>query len=67
MQFDRLSDRLNIKRFTECDDGAVTVDWVVLTAALVGMTIALFSTITEGHFIRAAEAINSDIDEAARR
>jgi hypothetical protein len=67
MLFDRWSDRLKLKRFFECEDGAVTVDWVVLTAALVGMTIGLFTTITEGHFSRAAEAINADIDEAARR
>ncbi|WP_281983711.1 hypothetical protein [Thalassorhabdomicrobium marinisediminis] len=27
------------KSFRACDDGAVTVDWVVLTAALVGLPI----------------------------
>ena len=30
-----------ISRFTDCEDGAVTVDWVVLTAALIGMTLVV--------------------------
>lgn len=30
-----------IKRFIRCDSGAVTVDWVVLTAAVVALAIAL--------------------------
>ncbi|MDO8884978.1 MAG: hypothetical protein Q7V11_18735, partial [Pseudotabrizicola sp.] len=66
MQFPRPSDRFSIERFSDCEDGAVTVDWVVLTAATVGLALGLFSVITEGHFMRAAEAITADIDEAAR-
>ena len=34
-----------IKTFRADEDGAVTVDWVVLTAAVVGMAIAAYSTI----------------------
>ncbi|WP_172296459.1 Flp family type IVb pilin [Pseudoruegeria sp. HB172150] len=34
-----------IKRFDNDDDGAVTVDWVVLTAAIVGLGIAVLSTV----------------------
>ena len=34
-----------IKRFRKDEDGAVTVDWVVLTAAVVGLAIAAYSTI----------------------
>ncbi|UWR34301.1 hypothetical protein K3759_04170 [Sulfitobacter sp. W027] len=34
-----------IKNFRKDEDGAVTVDWVVLTAAIVGLAIVAFSTI----------------------
>ncbi len=34
-----------IKNFRNDEDGAVTVDWVVLTAAVVGLAIAAYSTI----------------------
>jgi len=34
-----------IKNFRKDEDGAVTVDWVVLTAAVVGLAIAAFSSI----------------------
>jgi Flp pilus assembly pilin Flp len=36
---------LNMKRFSRDEDGAVTVDWVVLTAAIVGLAIAAFSAV----------------------
>ncbi|UOA18054.1 hypothetical protein DSM14862_00812 [Sulfitobacter indolifex] len=36
-----------IKNFRNDEDGAVTVDWVVLTAAIVGLAIVAFSTIGE--------------------
>lgn len=34
-----------IKTFRADEDGAVTVDWVVLTAAIVGLGIAVMSVI----------------------
>ncbi len=34
-----------IKNFRKDEDGAVTVDWVVLTAAVVGLAVAAYSTI----------------------
>ncbi|WP_172296918.1 Flp family type IVb pilin [Pseudoruegeria sp. HB172150] len=34
-----------IKRFERDDDGAVTVDWVVLTAAIVGLGIAVLTVV----------------------
>ncbi len=37
-----------IKNFRRDEDGAVTVDWVVLTAALVGIGIAVVSTVSSG-------------------
>ena len=36
-----------IKNFRRDEDGAVTVDWVVLTAAVVGLAIAAYSTIED--------------------
>ena len=37
-----------IKTFRADEDGAVTVDWVVLTAAIVGLGIAVLTTVSEG-------------------
>ena len=34
-----------INKFRKDEAGAVTVDWVVLTAAVVGLAIAAYSTI----------------------
>lgn len=36
-----------LKRFRKEDDGAVTVDWVVLTAAMTGFGVALASVIVD--------------------
>ena len=37
-----------IKNFRKDEDGAVTVDWVVLTAAVVGLAVAAYSSIEGG-------------------
>lgn len=37
-----------IKNFRNDEDGAVTVDWVVLTAAVVGLAVAAYSSIETG-------------------
>jgi len=34
-----------MKNFSRDEDGAVTVDWVVLTAAIVGLGIAVLTTV----------------------
>ncbi|WP_421904870.1 hypothetical protein [Mameliella sp.] len=34
-----------IKNFRKNENGAVTVDWVVLTAAVVGLAVAAYTTI----------------------
>ncbi|WP_102110145.1 Flp family type IVb pilin [Oceaniglobus roseus] len=36
------------KTFRNDEDGAVTVDWVVLTAAIVGLGIAVLTSVTSG-------------------
>jgi Flp pilus assembly pilin Flp len=58
---------LNIfKRFTKDEAGAVTVDWVVLTAAIVGLGLVVMQTITPG-IEGAADVIQADLEEAASR
>jgi Flp pilus assembly pilin Flp len=37
-----------MKSFLNDESGAVTVDWVVLTAAIVGLGIAVISTVGRG-------------------
>jgi Flp pilus assembly pilin Flp len=37
-----------IKNFKRDEDGAVTVDWVVLTAAIVGLGIAVLTSVAGG-------------------
>lgn len=49
--------------FVRDEDGAVTVDWVVLTAALVGLALAVILAITPG-LNNAATAINTDLNNA---
>ncbi len=36
-----------LEGFLKGDDGAVTVDWVVLTAAIIGLGIAILLAITD--------------------
>ncbi|MCT8161362.1 Flp family type IVb pilin [Pseudoruegeria sp. SHC-113] len=44
------------KNFAKDESGAVTVDWVVLTAALVGLGIAVLSTVATG-----VDNVNTDL------
>jgi len=37
-----------MKRFLTDDSGAVTVDWVVLTAVIIGLSLAVIGTISNG-------------------
>ncbi|WP_424941833.1 Flp family type IVb pilin [Aliiroseovarius crassostreae] len=37
-----------INKFKADEDGAVTVDWVVLTAAIVGLGLAVLSSVSDG-------------------
>jgi len=46
-----------IKTFTADEDGAVTVDWVVLTAALVGLGLAVMGVVSGG-----VDTLSSDIN-----
>ncbi len=37
-----------IKNFAKSESGAVTVDWVVLTAAIVGLGLAVMAVVSAG-------------------
>jgi Flp pilus assembly pilin Flp len=50
-----------MKKFRRDESGAVTVDWVVLTAALVGLGVAVLATVTTGTNTIATD-INTELD-----
>ncbi|MDX1780484.1 MAG: pilus assembly protein [Thalassovita sp.] len=49
------------RNFRRNEDGAVTVDWVVLTAAVVGLGIAAVATVSNG-IDTAADALVNDLN-----
>lgn len=53
----------NIKNFAADESGAVTVDWVVLTAAIVGLGIAVIASVSDG-VGDLAEAISDSLSDA---
>lgn len=34
-----------VRKFAEAEDGAITVDWVVLSAIIIGLAVAIVGTI----------------------
>jgi Flp pilus assembly pilin Flp len=50
-----------INTFRADEDGAVTVDWVVLTAAIVALGFAVFSVVRTGA-VSMANNISADLD-----
>ena len=38
-----------LQRFAICEDGAVTVDWVVLSAAVVGISLMVVNTLRQNN------------------
>lgn len=50
-----------LKSFATDDCGAVTVDWVVLTAFLVGFVVAIFAAVESGT-VAQAESISTAIE-----
>ena len=51
------------KNFTKDEDGAVTVDWVVLTAAVVGLGIAGVTAVNNG-VVGLADNIDAELSGA---
>lgn len=52
-----------VKNFRKDEDGAVTVDWVVLTAAIVGLGIAVMVAIG-GNIDTVTQEIQRDLNAA---
>jgi Flp pilus assembly pilin Flp len=53
------------KRFAADDSGAVTVDWVVLTAAIVSMVFAVFTIITRESVSVGGRVVSETLVDAA--
>ena len=53
-----------IKNFRNDEDGAVTVDWVVLTAAIVGLGIAVLTSVGNGT-TALGDKLSSNLDSQA--
>lgn len=51
-------------KFANDESGAVTVDWVVLTAAIVGIAIAVL-TLISGGITNAANAIDTQLSASS--
>ncbi|MFN3721430.1 MAG: hypothetical protein ACK4VZ_00170 [Paracoccaceae bacterium] len=67
MMFDPVSTLRRLKTFWRRDEGAVTVDWVVLTAAIAGLAIGIWLVLVDSLFVDGGIAISTDINEAVRR
>lgn len=52
-----------MKRFIREDDGAVTVDWVVLTAAICGLSLAVIYSIKVSGIDGTAERLSTFLAE----
>lgn len=52
----------SLKCFLDSDDGAVTVDWVILTAAVVGLVIAAVPTF-RGEVTDVSDATGARLEE----
>ncbi|MDF1670132.1 MAG: hypothetical protein P1U83_11005 [Roseovarius sp.] len=51
-----------MNKFLKDEDGAVTVDWVVLTAAIVGLGVAGISSVQSG-VVGLAESIGTAVND----
>ena len=54
-----------MKTFTNDESGAVTVDWVVLTAAIVGLGIAVLTAVA-GSIATVTDTIAADLETASQ-
>ncbi len=55
------------RRMPHDESGAITVDFVVLTSAVIVMVLALFTVLTEAVFENAAVTITNDITASGNR
>ncbi|MCE8440683.1 Flp family type IVb pilin [Rhodovulum sulfidophilum] len=54
---------LRLRRFLNDTSGAVTVDWIVLTAAIIGTCIAIFASIQSGA-VGMGDSVRAALDAA---
>ena len=47
--------------FAHSESGAVTVDWVILTAALCALAVIIVTSVSEVSASRAADAVRIDV------
>ncbi len=50
-----------LNHFLKNEDGAVTVDWVVLTAAIIGLGLAVIATVSNGA-LNHASGLGANLD-----
>ena len=55
----------SMKRFLRDEQGAVTVDWVVLTGAIVALAMIVMSIVQQGSYVAAASGISAQVTQAA--
>ncbi|MEM9435986.1 MAG: hypothetical protein AAGA15_03015 [Pseudomonadota bacterium] len=56
----------NLRKFVDDKDGAITVDWVVLTAAVVGLGFAIVATLASGT-VNVGSTVDGELDEIGTR
>lgn len=59
--------KLQIKAFLSTDEGAVTVDWVVLTALVTGLAMLAWTILEPVVFESASDGISGAIQQATAR
>ncbi|WP_395543472.1 Flp family type IVb pilin [Neotabrizicola sp. sgz301269] len=52
-----------LRSFARNDDGAITVDWVVLTALIVGVQVVLLLTPMRNALVSVSESIGAKAEE----
>ncbi|MFE3837100.1 hypothetical protein [Pseudogemmobacter sonorensis] len=55
----------HLKDFITCEDGAMTIDWVVLTAAIVGLQIGLMVYQMRGSMQNVTDGISGQVETAS--
>ena len=53
-----------MNRFLRDEHGAVTVDWVVLTGAIVALALVVMTIIQQGSYVAAASGISARVTDA---
>ena len=56
----------SVERFLRDEQGAVTVDWVVLTGAVLLMVMLVMTVVDQGAYVAAAQGISAGVTQAAQ-